>query len=924
MKNHPRIPDSPDGRIPGRSFVTSLLAFILALGIAGQMPAAPGNYPLYEQTYIGVVTANQQSDAIEVYKPAFASTAWSTPVWDFKPATADNWTSTEVSQWADPVDVKLRNVAGSGGLCLVASSSRYVVVAKRQAGAADKDKVWSVDVGTGFDLQGVEMLPNGNVFVASRANHWVRLYQLPGSSSFGTFSLTNARAVLWDPTNNIAWVSGQVGSNQVLTAVSVGSSNGNPTLIEVAARQSIAPSVIRDIAPFVGDHNKLWVATDAALYIYDKTTKAFTTAAGSRNSLSSAGSHVSGYSVQLRITGTSTNAVDFYALNGASVYTQTKTGAQFVRAGAFNPNYEYREEIAFGSYNIRQSGATSDTGKLHWNIRRALVMDMIRKYAFDIFGVQEARGDQVGHIVSDLPEYAYVGISRDPDPASEHSAIYYKKGRFDLQGSGTFWLAPGGPTVVPNTAAWGATYRRICTWARFLDRTNGRHFWVFNTHWEHAPAGVTSRLNSGPLILDRIRLRAGNVPAILMGDLNAGQTWNEYYNLLADLDDAHDTAQISYDPLQGTGNGWDPDYDQNWRIDHVFHSPGWQVKSHNVLTDHYINATYNPEPIVLPSDHFPVLVEAKLTGDAPQNVALGGLVDGDTSVENYGWFEPKATDGNQPSISGALGWSSALGIASVHSDKVKVDLGSVRNLNTVSLFARDDGANLGSGFPANFTVEVSSNGTSWVPVATRTAYPQPSNPDGLHGPRQDFLFQQESARFVRVSATGIPANAMMQFAEIEASYSWPNRAVERSVVYSTTYTGSGWSPASATDGTRRSWAGGMGYSSGTTGSNANHTEWVGVNLGSQQLIQAVELYPRNDGTYIGHGFPIDFTLQVSNDGTNWSPVLTVTNHDQPTDGRSRRFTLNSSVNAQYVRVHATTLRPNAGAYHLQFAEIEIY
>ncbi|MBA3825432.1 MAG: discoidin domain-containing protein [Ktedonobacterales bacterium] len=134
---------------------------------------------------------------------------------------------------------------------------------------------------------------------------------------------------------------------------------------------------------------------------------------------------------------------------------------------------------------------------------------------------------------------------------------------------------------------------------------------------------------------------------------------------------------------------------------------------------------------------------------------------------------------------------------------------------------------------------------------------------------------------------------------------------------------SDWAKAKVNDGQRHAVSGAYGWtSSNSTGSN--HTEWVTLNFGSAKSFSRVDLYPRDDGANAGYGFPIDFTIAVSNDGTNWTTVVTRTGYALPSGVQSFTFT---SQTAQYVRVQGTNLRQNpndTNFYRLQFAEIEVY
>lgn len=144
------------------------------------------------------------------------------------------------------------------------------------------------------------------------------------------------------------------------------------------------------------------------------------------------------------------------------------------------------------------------------------------------------------------------------------------------------------------------------------------------------------------------------------------------------------------------------------------------------------------------------------------NLALAKDVTASSSVENWGWFKSKLTDGMRNSVSSdSAGWHSALGVASVHSENVMVDLGAIVSVSKVDLYPRNDAGYVGVNFPANFTIQTSTDAVNWTTRVTRTGYPQPGNAV------QSFTFTAANARFIKVAATNIPANAAFNLAELE-------------------------------------------------------------------------------------------------------------------------------------------------------------
>jgi hypothetical protein len=151
-----------------------------------------------------------------------------------------------------------------------------------------------------------------------------------------------------------------------------------------------------------------------------------------------------------------------------------------------------------------------------------------------------------------------------------------------------------------------------------------------------------------------------------------------------------------------------------------------------------------------------------------------------------------------------------------------------------------------------------------------------------------------------------------------------NLAVGKTVTASSTYNNANWGTGRAVDGERNSVSGKYGWTSNNS-TTSNHTEWIMVDLGTAATITQVGLYPRNDAGNVGYGFPIDFTIQVSTDGTTWSTIVTQTAYPKP--GNAAQFFSVQPVQARYVKVTGTSLRQNpsdANQYRMQFAELEVY
>ena len=120
-----------------------------------------------------------------------------------------------------------------------------------------------------------------------------------------------------------------------------------------------------------------------------------------------------------------------------------------------------------------------------------------------------------------------------------------------------------------------------------------------------------------------------------------------------------------------------------------------------------------------------------------------------------------------------------------------------------------------------------------------------------------------------------------------------------------------------------------GYSSNTGDvKSKDHEEWVSIDLGNVQDINAVSIYPavKNPAEKnSGYGFPKNFEIQVSENGKDWTAVVTKENYPVPSY-EPVSFTF-PSTNAKYVKLFAKNLNPKSNDhdfYYLQLSEFEVY
>jgi len=175
-------------------------------------------------------------------------------------------------------------------------------------------------------------------------------------------------------------------------------------------------------------------------------------------------------------------------------------------------------ELQLCSFNIRYEG-DQDRGWKAWPNRLDRVLSAVRKIDPDVMGVQEALHGQVADLWASLPDYRFYGVGRDDGKrAGEYAGIFWKRDRFESDESGTFWLSDH-PDVA-GTKTWGNSVVRCTSWVHLVDRSTGRGFYVYNTHFDHRHQG--SRERAAVLIAERIDQRTKkDDPVVLLGDFNA-------------------------------------------------------------------------------------------------------------------------------------------------------------------------------------------------------------------------------------------------------------------------------------------------------------------------------------------------------------------------------------------------------------------
>jgi endonuclease/exonuclease/phosphatase family metal-dependent hydrolase len=257
----------------------------------------------------------------------------------------------------------------------------------------------------------------------------------------------------------------------------------------------------------------------------------------------------------------------------------------------------YGQNLKIMTYNIRLDVASD--GENAWPKRKDYFASQIQFYSPDVFGVQEATPNQVTDIASALPNYNKFGVGREEGGTGEACTIYYKKDRFKVEQSNTFWLSET-PNVVSR--GWDAACNRVCTYGLFKDLKTKKTFWVFNLHLDHM--GEEARVKGVQLVLKKIsELNTKKYPAFLMGDFNSEPDTKQIAEIKKVMDDTKEVSKEKPFGPSGTFNDFKHNEPVTLLLDYIFVSKnsGLKIQKHAVLSD--------SKDLKYPSDHLPVLIE---------------------------------------------------------------------------------------------------------------------------------------------------------------------------------------------------------------------------------------------------------------------------------------------------------------------------
>lgn len=251
------------------------------------------------------------------------------------------------------------------------------------------------------------------------------------------------------------------------------------------------------------------------------------------------------------------------------------------------------------SFNLRFASNQQPNA---WPDRRPVMKQLIEQNAPDVIGTQEGVYAQLRDLAADLPAYEWIGLGRAGGSRDEFCAIFFRRDRFEPVAFDHLWLSDTPDAI--GSITWQHTYIRMATWVRLRERSSGREFLFWNTHFDHQVE--IARQKSAVLLRDRIAKSDASLPLLLVGDFNCSAGASTAFDLLTKgtgLVDTWTAAATRTNENFNTFHNYEPPVMNGERIDWILARQPVTVESAAIIT-HRAGAQY-------PSDHFPVVADVR-------------------------------------------------------------------------------------------------------------------------------------------------------------------------------------------------------------------------------------------------------------------------------------------------------------------------
>lgn len=302
-----------------------------------------------------------------------------------------------------------------------------------------------------------------------------------------------------------------------------------------------------------------------------------------------------------------------------------------IEFAAAEPSYSIdsqgKEFVSFNLSSFNMWVCESKYERAAWEKRKDFVIPLLHFNEIDVCGAQEPFWEMLEHWEPQLGDLKYVcriykkkytredfadrkNPHMDMRLKMHHNPIFYNSCNFDVLKDGMFYFSP-----TPDEESSGFDpekgQRRTCVWAKLREKNSGAEFFVFNVHYDHI--NKDERLKSSRVLVKKIKnitekensQDGKKFPLFITGDFNSTLD-EECLHEILDSGLVRDSLSSSIRPPYGPTTRPPAKSSTTRRklIDHIFVSPEVEVEKYGVLTDN-VGGVY-------PSDHFPILIRAKI------------------------------------------------------------------------------------------------------------------------------------------------------------------------------------------------------------------------------------------------------------------------------------------------------------------------
>ena len=263
------------------------------------------------------------------------------------------------------------------------------------------------------------------------------------------------------------------------------------------------------------------------------------------------------------------------------------------------------ESLVVLSQNVRYKD--DEEGTIAQRAKRFALL--VEEVAPDLMGLQEATHGSWTTPLAQLSGYGLIGCSRDGENATsgEWGPVLYKKERFDLIDSGTFWLT--NTPDVPSKVS-GSVTNRICTWAYLLDKITGQKIIMANTHLDHQNEDVrVAQAEYLNMHLNEIIKAHPSVSVYFTGDFNCYRDSAPYKEFASIYSEARLVAKKDISTVKATYTNYGKS--SGYEIDFCFYKGNDVITEYQIISKLYCAEGDSAEGYV--SDHFGIKITFELS-----------------------------------------------------------------------------------------------------------------------------------------------------------------------------------------------------------------------------------------------------------------------------------------------------------------------